>query len=231
MTTVSRQLEMPNATASTPGAMSAADKAKSDSLATGGWLDSVALSIPTIAPGVAGPLRHYTWLRPSDLITGLSASSTYGNGTVIVASSSLVSFGNMAVPAFGGSPWMFACQAKIPAPATAKDCAFGLDGGGYQILVGNNYALGGNATTQLFIQVYAGGAEAERVFLGVSDPLAFHTYAVGWDGARLRVGVDGVVISTFVPAPATFPSSYGGNPVLRCTSGFGLAVSDYAYAL
>jgi hypothetical protein len=218
------------ATASTPGAMPAEDKAKLTTLAAGGWLDGVALSIPTIAPGVAGSLRHYTWIRPADLITGLTASNN-GNGAVVVGSAGWVALGNRAVLAMGGNPWVVAFRAKIPAPATGKTCGIGLQGGSSEIFLGNYYDIGGSAQTQLMLQIYAGGASEQRVYLGVSDPLAYHTYVMGWDGASLRSAIDGVVLATTVPNSETFPTSSSANLSARCTSGFGLEISDCAYAL
>lgn len=191
-----------SATAVSPGAMTAAQNNRLNTLASGGWIDVLAN---------LGIVPALTQFQPEMNLSSFPAlwGSNFTDGTtepgcVIPASGTNIALTGRIVDNANTSPWMVAYDAVLPVPASGKYSYFGLSDGGTQYLyLGSNYGAGGQATTKMILMLTSG------VTLGygpVIDGLR-HRFAIWYDAVNtLTITVDDVVVATFtatsVPAYA-----------------------------
>lgn len=156
------------ATASATGAQSGPDKAKQDTQAPGGWLDSVALIAPLYVPGI-------TVVRPFDLAATVAGSTDWNDGGL--DGQSLTSKAGVAnipgwqlVANMATSKWLLAFRFVAPVPVAGKNCFIGLGNAWtHQFLLGAIYNSGANFATHLGLRLVNATGTQDVVTDFVSD--------------------------------------------------------------
>ena len=206
---------LPEATAVSPGAMSAADKAKADTQAPGGWFDKQVDRAALFAPGAVTP-RLFQWIRPQDLQTGITDG--VGEAGVVAVASSLAYLSTSITATGKAAPWFVAFQAKFPSPVLNKVAQVGVDGGGAnRISLSSQYNA---ATTQMYLQHGGAGGSSSPILIGVVNPALWLDFIIAWDGVNLKAYLGDTLVASVVPAAGYQPE---GNLLLfcDCTAGYG----------
>jgi hypothetical protein len=221
----------PPANSSSPGAMTAADKAKVDGLASPSWLDTAAIAMAAAAPGVgrALPFDMRTW-RTTNVVNPSNYAVIPGGGAVIQNQSTPIHpLPDAIVANPTAQPWAIRIRAKLRVPANdASPFRFGLG-----VDAVNFYALAEdwnptNGATQLQLQQFVGGVLTANCGSGYVLDNSIRDYTLVADTSNLKVLVDDVVM---ISVPFSGHGPTGASYVFFSAAGYvNRPITDMAYA-
>ena len=196
-----------------PGAQSAADKAKQDGQANGGWFGATENALSAIVPSltdfvpvklVMGSLTPTTNVVDAAL-EGVGIAPHTGSGDVWSRLPDHMFYAPKT------RPWAVGVEMKISPTQTGKYCYFGLvddTGDAGSIALGTAY---NRDTTKIVAYAYDGVSDTGLVSSVVADSAAFHTYYLTFYLTTWAAWVDGVRVasSTVLTRLKDFTASVG----------------------